>query len=233
MLFRAKQPSISLCVAVATLSCARPTPTIRPMDVAGSWARPGDAFPPVNLTLTDSGQSLLARLQLSGTDARGRAVLDGNRLRVTLDERPGEITGEFISATELRLQFHSVAAPYTLYRTDYRADSDRFDAADGSLGITVKPDGLHVLNLTDSTFAWTAYDRQSLLVRSTDRDPCMESPVAQCPSLEPRMIKLIPLSAVIGHARGTREIALRYWATDRTSEYPRAARVLVVRLPNR
>jgi hypothetical protein len=97
----------------------------------------------------------------------------------------------------------------------------------------VKPDGLHVLNLTDSTFAFTAYDRQSLLVRSTDRDPCMESPVAQCPSIEPRMLKLIRLPSVVGYARGTREIALRYWATDHTSDYPRGARVLVVRLPTK
>jgi hypothetical protein len=109
---------VAIAVALGMVGCNRPTTTsLRAADVAGSWGRPGDAFPPVNLTLSDSAGALRARLQLSGTDARGSATLNGTRLRLTLDGHPNDITGEFVSTTELRLEFGSSARSYTLYRT--------------------------------------------------------------------------------------------------------------------
>lgn len=103
-----------ICVAVAAAACSR-TNAVRPGEVAGSWARPGDAFPPVNLTLTDSAGVLHARLRLSGTDAKGTATLDGRQIQLIL-ERRGVISGEFVSATELRLGLEGERS-YTLYRS--------------------------------------------------------------------------------------------------------------------
>jgi hypothetical protein len=100
-------------VATAVASCMA-ADTIRPTDVLGEWSRPGDSFPPVNLTLSDSGSGLRARLRLSGTETHGSATIEGHQLRLALDGRP-EMSGEWVSKTELRLHFGGTAGSYTLY----------------------------------------------------------------------------------------------------------------------
>ena len=108
-------PLIGTLLALLAGSSCRQSTTLRTADVVGTWGRPGDAFPPVNLTLTDSASVLAARLQLSGTDARGTAVLDGNRLRLIIPGRL-EIRGELVSRDELQIHLARSDTAYTLRR---------------------------------------------------------------------------------------------------------------------
>jgi hypothetical protein len=107
---------LAVAIALAAVTCNGPASTsLRAADVVGSWSRPGDAFPPVNLRLTDSAGSLHARLRLSGTERLGSATLSGKQLRLVFEGSESTTTGEFVSSGELRIQFGGVG-PFTLYR---------------------------------------------------------------------------------------------------------------------
>jgi hypothetical protein len=108
-----------VAIVLGVMACDGPAPaptSLRSADVAGSWGRPDSAFPPVNLMLTDSAGSLHARLRLSGSERHGSATLNGKQLRIVFEGPETHTTGEFVSTTELRLEFGGVG-PYTLYRS--------------------------------------------------------------------------------------------------------------------
>ncbi|HVE80061.1 MAG TPA: META domain-containing protein [Gemmatimonadaceae bacterium] len=84
--------------------------------VVGDWEKPEETLPPIALTLRRDGDAMRARLRLSGSESSGRAVLEGTVLRLDLEGRPRQITGELVSLTELRLLLDPAAAPYRLVK---------------------------------------------------------------------------------------------------------------------
>jgi hypothetical protein len=221
------RPGVALLL-ILTAGCARPAaPT--PAGIVGEWVRVEDALPPIHLTLFEQGRTLGARLRLSGREAHGTAVLEGVRLHLSLDDGASEIVGELISDSELRLQLGSEARTYTLRRSQPDASTTP-TVTDGAVRVVVEPGGLGITNLTNGMLAFTVYDRRRLLVRSSDRDPCMESPTAQCPSIGAGATRRVPFDAVIDWSERSAELAVRYWPAESISSYPRNARVLVVPL---
>jgi hypothetical protein len=207
-------------------SCASPAPPT-PAGLVGEWARVEDALPPIHLTVVDEGQTLGARLRLSGRDARGTATLDGSRLQLSLDGGASQIDGELISDSELRLRFGPRVYTLRRVRSDVTAAQG---ATDGHVRAVVEPDALRVTNLTNGPIAFTVYDRMRLAVRSSTIDPCMESPAAQCLSIAVGATRRVPFDAAIDWSERSAELAVRYWPAESPSSYPENARVLVVPL---
>jgi hypothetical protein len=71
-------------------------------------------MPPINLTVTQSGADLRARLRLSGVERNGYLVVDGTHLRVTLDGGAEPLTGELVSALDLDLKLTATGQAYRL-----------------------------------------------------------------------------------------------------------------------
>jgi hypothetical protein len=211
-----------LCAACAG------APAATPADLAGRWSRGEDAFPPVDLTLTDEGSTLGARLQLSGRDAQGTARIDGSRLLITLDGGRSEMEGE-IAADEIRLRFGHDGLVYPLRRAVPESPAAG-RAADDRIEVAVQDRSLRVTNRTTSTIAFSAYDRMRLLTRASIIDPCMESPTRLCASVEPGATRAVPLDEVIGYRMGSTELSVRYWRVAEQAGYPANAKELVVRV---
>ena len=101
-------------------------------------------------------------------------------------------------------------------------------ATDGALTAWAAEDGVHVFNHMDVAMALAVYDRAILLARSSDRDACMMSPVAQCPSVLSRGVRVIPYLAVIEGRRQSDSISVRYWPAGDASRYPQDARTISI-----
>lgn len=86
-------------------------------EILGDWQKQDDKLPPISLTLTRQGEVVRARLRLSGVEAHGTATVDRRTLRVALPGRP-ELTGEFVSSSELTLRFEAAGRAYLLTKRE-------------------------------------------------------------------------------------------------------------------
>ena len=104
-----------ILTALIAVACQRP---VAPgaADIAGDWQKLEKSMPPVDLTLTRSGNDLLARLRLSGREAFGTATLNGTHLRIMLDGQPEPLLGELVSDVELTLKLGSPTDDQRLHK---------------------------------------------------------------------------------------------------------------------
>ena len=136
----------------------------------------------------------------------------------------------------LRLVVALLAGTLCICCVRNRATADRgaslsVRAADSTLAVSAEADGLHLTNRSGARIVYTAYERLTLLERNADRDSCMLSPVAQCPSIAPHATIILRYEAAVHNpARASKEFTVRYWrATD--SSYPRGVSLVSVRRP--
>jgi len=71
--------------------------------VTGDWEKEEQTLPPIHLRLWIDGDTLRARLRLSGSEAFGIASFDGRALRLELSGRPEPLTAQLVATNELEL----------------------------------------------------------------------------------------------------------------------------------
>ena len=102
---------------------------------------------------------------------------------------------------------------------------------DSVLGVSAEADGLHLSNRIEERIAYTVYERVTLLERNADRDSCMLSPVAQCPSIAPRATIVVRYDAAVHNpTREAKDFTVRFWRAGDPA-YPRGVSRLTVRRP--
>lgn len=84
--------------------------------LAGDWEKEEQTLPPIHLRLWLDGDSLRARLRLSGSESFGVARFDGRALRIDLSGRAEPLLGELIATNELELRLTRGARGYLLRR---------------------------------------------------------------------------------------------------------------------
>ena len=109
---------ILVLIALVAAACQRPAApaTARVDDIAGQWLKLEKSLPPVDLTLTRTGDELRARLRLSGIEAFGTATLDGTQLRIKFGDQAEPLVGELVSSTEMTLKIGSPTDVQRLHR---------------------------------------------------------------------------------------------------------------------
>jgi hypothetical protein len=105
-------------IALIAAACQRPAAPAasRVDDIAGQWLKLEKSLPPVDLTLTRTGDVLSARLRLSGREAFGTATLDGTQLRIKLDDQVEPLIAEVVSSVEMTLKIGSPTDVQRLHR---------------------------------------------------------------------------------------------------------------------
>jgi hypothetical protein len=102
---------LTVLLVLGLTGCANPAPG--PDDAVGEWEKVDNLLPPINLLLSKTGDSIVARLRLSGVELHGTATIDDRKLRLSFPDRQ-DVTGEFTSRNELKLRVNNAGEEFVL-----------------------------------------------------------------------------------------------------------------------